>query len=149
MSSEILQLVGVFLISSTKFLFAPSTTVAFGYTYWETIVITITGGWFGVLVFYFFGRVVIDLFMRKYFKKKETQSPKFTRTNKMIIKVKTNFGIVGLALISPVTISIPVGSILAARYFGDNKWSIYYLMASIVFWSFVLTTISFQFKQLL
>lgn len=149
MSSEILQLVGVFLISSTKFLFAPSTTVGFGYSYWETILITITGGWFGVLVFYFFGRVVVDLFMRNYFKKKDAQKPKFTRTNKMIIKVKSKFGIVGLAFISPVTISIPVGSILAARYFGDNKLSIYYLMASIVFWSFTLTTISFYFKQML
>ncbi|MBL4625578.1 MAG: hypothetical protein JKY42_10635 [Flavobacteriales bacterium] len=148
MSAEILQLVGVFLISSTKFLFAPSTTVGFGYTYWETILITVTGGWFGVLIFFFFGKVVIDLFMRNYFKKKEKKS-KFTRTNKMIVKVKSNFGILGLALITPVTISIPVGSMLAARYFGESKLAIYFLMGAVVFWSFVLTTISFQFKQLL
>ena len=147
MQLELLQLIGLLLTSSTKFLFAPAATVGFGYSFWETIIITICGGWFGVLVFFFFGRVVVDLFMRRYFEKKKKQ--KFTRTNKLIIKVKANFGIVGLALITPVTISIPVGSILAARYFGDNKWAIYFLMASIVFWSFVLTTISIQFKQLI
>jgi membrane protein DedA with SNARE-associated domain len=148
-NSEILEIVGLFLMASTKFLFAPSTAVGFGYSYWETILITITGGWFGVLVFFFFGRVVVDLFMRKYFSKKKTEKPKFTKTNKLIIKVKSNFGIIGLALITPVTISVPVGSILAARYFGENKTAIYILMGSIVFWSFVLTSISFQFKQLM
>lgn len=84
--------------------------------------------------------------MKRYGKKKEKS--KFTKTNKMIIKVKSNFGIIGLAFISPVTISIPVGSILAARYFGNNKLAVYFLMGSIVFWSFLLTTISFQFKDL-
>jgi len=144
--TEILQLVTSFLLSSTKFLFAPSATLGLGYSYWETIAITIIGGWTGVIFFFYFGKLAVDWYMKRYGTKKEKS--KFTKTNKMIIKVKSNFGIIGLAFISPVTISIPVGSILAARYFGNNKLAVYFLMGSIVFWSFLLTTISIQFKGL-
>ena len=137
MKGEILQLVGLLLTSSTKFLFAPSLTTGFGYSYWET-----------VLIFYYFGKVVVELFMRNYFRNKKAKS-QFTRTNRFIIKVKNNFGILGLAIITPVMVSIPIGSILAARYFSHVRGVVYVLIAAVVFWAFVLTTISFQFKQVI
>lgn len=146
---EWLQLVGLFLLSSTKFLFAPSTVTAAGYSYFETLLITILGGWFGILVFYYFGRILIELIMRKYFSKKDKkQKSPFTFTNKLIVKTKIRYGIIGLALITPVTISIPVGAILAARYFSREKLTVPLLLFSIVLWSLILTTISVYFKGL-
>ena len=147
---DLMQLIGLFLLSSTKFLFAPSTVIAAGFTYFETLALTISGGWFGVLVFYYFGRVLIELIMRSYFSKspKKNKSP-FTFTNKLIVKTKAKYGIIGLALITPVTISIPVGSILAARYFSRVRITVPLLLASIVLWSLVLTTISTYFKELI
>jgi membrane protein YqaA with SNARE-associated domain len=144
-----LQLVGLVLLSSTKFLFAPSTVAASGYTYLETLIITTLGGWFGVLVFYYFGRVLVDLILRKYINKDSKKvKAKFTFSNKLIVKTKSKYGIIGLAFISPVTISIPVGSILAARYYSREKMTVPYLLLSIVFWSFTLSTISIYFKEL-
>ena len=142
-----LKLLGLFLLSSTKFLFAPSAVAASGFTYFETIVITISGGWFGVLVFYYFGRVVVDLILKINTKPKKNKSA-FTFTNKLIVKTKIKYGIIGLALITPVTISIPVGSILAARYFSRQKLTVPLLLFSIVLWSLILSTISIFFKDL-
>lgn len=142
-----LQIVGLMLLSSIKFLFAPATVLVSGFDYWDTILITTSGGWLGVLIFYYFGKIIVGLFMRRYFASKKKKQ-KFTRSNKLIIRIKSKFGIFGLALVSPVIISIPVGSILAARYFGDDKRAVYAMMGSVLLWSFALTTALTQFKDL-
>ena len=131
-----LQLIGLLLLSSTKFLFAPSTVTASGYSFLETLLITILGGWFGVIVFFYFGKVLIDLILRRYVSTDPKKvKPKFTFSNKLIVRTKAKYGIMGLALITPVTISIPVGCILAARYYSKEKMTVPYLLMSIVFWS--------------
>lgn len=142
-----LQIVGLLLLSSTKFLFAPSTVVAAGYDYKETIIITTLGGWMGVLIFYYFGRVLIELILRRFINPNKKKSP-FTFTNKLIIKTKVKYGIIGLAAITPVLISIPIGSIIAARYFSRVSLTVPYLLVAVLAWSLILTTISIQFKGL-
>lgn len=134
------------LLSSIKFLFAPPAVLAVGFSFWETIAITIAGGWIGVWFFYFFGKWAIDFYNKKYPPKEKKKQLKFTWKNKLIIKVKSGFGIYGLAFISPVTISIPVGSILAARYFSQDKKTVFILMAGIILWSFALTLFFTLFK---
>ncbi|RMG80601.1 MAG: hypothetical protein D6707_06140 [Bacteroidetes bacterium] len=57
------------------------------------------------------------------------------------MKVKSRFGILGVALITPVILSIPLGSMLAARFFSDNKMALPILMIAVLFWSVVLTTL--------
>ena len=54
----IFEIIGLILFSSVKFLFAPSTAYALGYTFWQTILISLIGGWLGVFVFYFAGSFV-------------------------------------------------------------------------------------------
>jgi len=56
----IFEIIGLILFSSVKFLFAPSTAYALGYTFWQTILISLIGGWLGVFVFYFAGSFVFD-----------------------------------------------------------------------------------------
>jgi len=48
---EALQVIGFILFSSVKFFFAPSTVYLVGYSYFETVAITVTGGILGVFVF--------------------------------------------------------------------------------------------------
>jgi membrane protein YqaA with SNARE-associated domain len=140
--NEILQILGLFLLSSTKFLFAPATIILSGYNFWQTILISTTGGWFGVYVFYFFGKLIMDYIFRKYFNKTEPKQvkKKFSKTNKMIVKTKTKYGIYGLAIITPVVISIPIGAIIAAKYYRKNKATIPILMSAVFAWSVILTT---------
>jgi hypothetical protein len=42
----------LFQFGGVKFLFAPTTATLAGFSYWQTILITIGGGIFGVYVFY-------------------------------------------------------------------------------------------------
>jgi membrane protein YqaA with SNARE-associated domain len=141
----------LFLLSSVKFFLAPPTGIAFGFSFFKTVTITTTGGISGVIFFYYFGRWVnrmIKRLIRKFKKKKkEEECPKkFTFQNKLIVKLKMFFGVNGLAIASPILISIPIGSILASRYFHKNTTPIVFCVWVLV-WSLALTGLSAIFRD--
>jgi len=45
----------------------------------------------------------------------------FTKMNKLMVKTKQRFGIYMLTLIAPLFFSIPLGSIICAKFYGDKK----------------------------
>ena len=141
---KLIEIVGLFLLSSVKFLFAPSASVAAGYGFVETLIITISGGVFGVFLFFFSGSWILAKW-GAYFPNKNP-SKKFSRKNKLIVSTKNKFGVIGLAILMGV-ISIPLASFLAARYFRYNPRTIPYLIASICLWSLGLTFFSIVIKN--
>ena len=64
----------------------------------------------------------------------------FTWKNKMIVLTVRRFGLVGIALLTPTLLSIPVGTIIAARYFRNPRKVVGYLCASVVLWSLILSS---------
>lgn len=142
--TDILQLVGLILLASVKFLFAPSTTYALGYTFWQTILISIVGGWFGVMVFYFAGSWVFDWWS----KISKPSDKKFSKKNRVIVWFKNDFGLLGITLVLGFA-SIPIVSLLAAKYFRHLPITIYALLISTVAWAFLLTGISIWLIPLL
>ncbi|MEQ8324151.1 MAG: hypothetical protein RIC15_08830 [Vicingaceae bacterium] len=142
--TEIIKVFGLLIISGVKFFFAPSTAILSGYSYLETIIITTSGGVGGLITFYYFGEFLQYVFTRS--KKKKKEKKKFTRLNRRIIKVKSTYGLIGLAILTPCLFSIPLGSLLAARYFDKDKRTLPFMIASVVLWSFVLTTFSLLFN---
>jgi hypothetical protein len=139
------EIFGLVLLSSVKFLFAPSVAIGAGFGYLQTIVITYCGGCLGILFFYFFGTFM----MRKFSKKTVSENRKkkiFTPTNKMIVKIKSKYGLIGLSFITPAIISIPVGTILAAKYFRKNPKTLSYLLTSLFIWCLFLSTLSYLLK---
>lgn len=142
MLTEITQIVGWILFSSVKFLFAPTFVYSAGYTYSETIMITMIGGAIGVLLFFYGGRAFFDWFAKTFSSKKSTNKKVVTKKNRLIVKIKNKYGVIGIAAVSPCLISIPIGAILASKYYRHDKRAIPTFMASVVFWSFTLTTIT-------
>lgn len=146
------EILAIVLLSSVKFLLAPSTAIAAGYGFLKTLVITFCGGSSGIIFFYYFGGWTLKklgCMGVSTTKVNEASIPKrkiFTKKNKWIIKIKSKFGLAGLSLITPGIISIPIGSILAAKYFRRNPNTLAYLVASVFLWSLALTSISMLFK---
>ncbi len=146
--TEIATALGIFLLSSVKFLFAPSAAVAAGYNFLETVSLTTFGGMAGVLFFYYAGSCVIEKIAALLQKMDNKPSGKkvFTRRNRIIVNVKLNFGLIGLAIISPALISIPIGSVLAARFYQGNPYVIPIMFVSTLLWSVGLTAFSLMVK---
>lgn len=139
------KLLSLFLLSAVKLFFAPGAALAAGYNFWQTFLITGSGGVFGVIVFYFFGHLIFSFWEnirhRRYARKGLLVPPRrsFSRRNRFIVTFKEKFGIIGLALVTPALLSIPVGSVVAARFYYGNKRTLPLLIFSTLGWAFGLS----------
>lgn len=142
---KILQILLVIILSATKFLTAPITSLNIGFGYLETLIITTVGGLIGVFFFFYLSSAIMLLFKKLAgsSSKKKSVRPKrkFTWKNKLIVHIKREYGLIGVAAITPTILSIPVGTFLAARYFPDKKKVITYLSASVIVWSVIVSSV--------
>jgi hypothetical protein len=99
--------------------------------------ITCSGAITGVILFTNISAVFLKWVHRikvKYFKSHE--HPKiFTKNNRMIIKVKKRFGLWGIAFVTPLGITIPLGAFIAERFYRDKKKVILALSVGVLFWN--------------
>jgi uncharacterized membrane protein len=143
---KLLQILLVVILSGTKFLTAPITSLNIGFGYLETLLITTIGGVIGVVFFYYLSAVIMVLIhkLSTMFQKGKSKPKKkrvFTLKNKLIVKVKREYGLIGLAAITPIFLSIPLGTFLAARFFQDQKKVLTYLSASVIVWSVIVSSV--------
>jgi len=142
---KVLQVLLVVILSSTKFLSAPITALNIGFGFVQTLIITTLGGMLGVVFFYFLSSMIMRLLQKispsSPEKAKAKRKKQFTWKNKMIVRVKRDFGLVGLAALTPTILSIPVGTFLAARYFDNTAKVLGYLCASVLVWSVIISSV--------
>jgi hypothetical protein len=128
--------VGLFLtgfgIGTIKFLFAHWSLhlASKDLPYWEIFISTTAGAWTSMAFFYFSSELLMKRAAKKRREKRikalETgipipQKKIFTRTNKIIVRIKRTIGIYGVTIIAPLFLSIPIGSIICAKFFGTEK----------------------------
>jgi uncharacterized membrane protein len=111
-----------------------------GFSFFESVTVTSLGGITGTIFFVFLSEKLIANYQklkRKRIEKKEIAKPKkiFTRSNRLIIKTKKRFGLAGIAFLTPLLFSFPLGCFVAVRFFKEKQKIIMYMCASVMFWS--------------
>ncbi|MCA6365359.1 MAG: hypothetical protein IM638_20170 [Bacteroidetes bacterium] len=147
---EIEQIGALLIAGATKFLFAPALSEYFGYNFAQSFFYTTSGGIIGILAFTFVGdwltavwrKLVIwvkALILRRNYKAWLRLKPKrFTRSTRFIVRIRGKFGMIGLAIITPCIISIPIGTFVINRFYS-KKWKIILvLLSSLLLWSLIL-----------
>lgn len=78
-----------------------------------------------------------------YIEKNTSANPKkvFTPRNRRLVKIWRKYGLVGIAFLTPVLISIPIGTIIANNMIHNKKKIFLYMFISIVFWSIFLNAV--------
>jgi hypothetical protein len=160
---EIFKLIQVVIISSIKFLFAPFISIGYGFNYFQTVIFTTLGGIAGLFFFYYLSKwlmrmyfiicpVVISYFggeeARKALQESQCRKPnrkKFTRKNKAIVNIRSKYGLIGIILLTPVLLSIPIGAFLAQKYYSRKNSVLVYLSLSVILWSFFISSFYFLF----
>lgn len=138
--SSILEIALLLIFAAIKFLFAAGYLLTDkGYPYFQTVIILIAGGTIGVFVFYYFSAFV-NRFINRLLKRKNPRKV-FTSQNRNIVKIKVKYGVYGIAFLSPIFISIPIGCFFASRFFANKKSTVPILLLGVVFWSIVLPII--------
>jgi hypothetical protein len=62
----------------------------------------------------------------------------FTKFNRRVIRTKNRFGLTGIAMLTPILLSIPIGAFLAERFYKHKGKVILYLSLASIFWCFTL-----------
>lgn len=118
----------------------PAVIIAYKSNYLLALTCSITGALFGTITFTYLSAGILkwwDKIKERWFKSKHPKKI-FTKSNRRIIRVKHRFGLTGIAIITPVLLSIPIGAFLAERFYKDKKKVILYLGVSAVAWSVIL-----------
>lgn len=138
-------------MSTVKFVFGGvPLALGLGFSFFEAVTVTSLGGFVGVTIFvYTSDKLIAYLKKRKILKQLENpnqiRKKSFTRTNKIIIIVKQRFGLLGISLLTPLLLSIPIGCFLAVRYFNDKQRILIYMFGSILFWSVSISSFKLLF----
>jgi hypothetical protein len=115
----------VFFLATVKFMFAPFTGHAIGLPFWETYLTSVAGGTVSATIFFFFSEFIMKISHKRKLQKANAgrlkAKRKFTKTNRGIIKVKRSLGIYGICFWAPFFLSVPIGSVVAAKFYGKES----------------------------
>jgi intein/homing endonuclease len=133
----------IIFFSSWKFAATfPIAIYAMGMSFTETILYTNIGGVLGTFISIYFSDFLIKMW-NKYWPEKlkfrRKTRKKFTKRNRRLVKIKLKYGLFGIVILSPVILSIPLGSFLTVKYYGIKKKNIIWLLTGQFVWSFVYT----------
>jgi len=126
----------LFGLATFKFMFAAFPGPALNISFIETYISIVLGGTLSSAVFYF----ASDYFMLKTNQKRKRKinqlllegkeipfKPKFTRVNKFIIFCKYKFGMYAICFWAPFFLSVPLGSIVVAKFYGKLNYTFLYV----------------------
>lgn len=108
-------------------------------------IISASGGIIGSIFYmYVFNKLNKQLNFSKLFwyfnfKKKKNKGLKISKTKRWFIKIKNNYGVIGIAAITPCFLSIPIGCFLISKFFGNKKVNFVFLIISILFWALLMS----------
>ena len=143
----------------------------YDFTFIETVSYCVIGGTLGVFIFTFFSKPLFaiwhflkiktkQLFKKKspfsdptadidtkleihyeYIEKEEKDRLLFTPKNRKLVRIWRKYGLAGIAFLTPVILSIPIGTIIANSLESNRKKVILYMFFSVLFWSVTMTSI--------
>lgn len=101
----------------------------------EGSLANVMGGIIGIVLFTYLGGFIQEYMARKY---PDSFGKKFTPTNRFLVRVKRRFGLNGIAALTPIALSIPVGVMFALSLTHDKKKILTSMLISMFFWATVL-----------
>ena len=131
---------GWMVFSFIKFIVMPSTAIAAGLNPWRVFAYSAGGAAVGLLALQ---PVVRSLFVRRAQVRRRKGKPAFTPNRRRIVRVKQNFGLLGIAFLGGL-VGVPVGALLAFKYFENRSDTLPVMILAYAAWSAFLTTLSVQ-----
>ena len=144
-----LLLIG-FGFGTFKFMFAAYLTYQAAYLsdvdvpYWNVVISTFLGAFVSFNFFFFFSGLLMERAKEKKLIKIKngTLKPKkqFSKMNKFIVKMKlSSFGYFVLVIVGPMVLSIPIGSIIIAKFYRRIKFTYWLEIVSLFVWANLFT----------
>ena len=137
-----LAVFSVGLLATFKFMFAPFTGPALELSFIETYLICVIGGTVSSFFFFYFSRYLM-IKLKSYSVKKQKTKKVFTKTNKIVVWIKLKFGIIGICFWAPFFFSVPLGSIVVAKFYGKKKAAFFLIFLGMNINAFITTSLAY------
>jgi hypothetical protein len=138
------------VILSSTWKFAATFPVAiygFRMSFSQTVLYTNTGGILGIIFSGLLSKGLIKLYITFWPKKlKRKPRKRFTKNNRRLVRLKTKYGLHGIVFLTPVLLSIPVGTFLVTKYYKQTILNYLYLLTSQIIWSLIYTFFYIKIK---
>jgi uncharacterized protein (DUF2062 family) len=135
-------------------MFAPFTGALLKLSFIETFLICAIGGSVSAAVFFYSSEYFIVRSIANKRKRQQEalaqglvwlEKPKFTKTNKLIVKMKRTFGIYGICFWAPFFLSVPIGTIVTAKFYGKLKKSFPLIVFGMFLNSLIMSSFAYLF----
>jgi len=100
---------------------------------WLLLLLTLIGGIIGIVIFTQIGYDLEKWLVKKFPK----WFKRFTLKNRILVKLRRNWGIWGISFLTPILLGIPVGVALCLTLTTDKRKIIKPMVLSLVSWTLV------------
>jgi len=138
------EILGWIFMSIVKFVVTPSLMVVAGYSCILTVIVNTLGAFLGVVIFYIRGKRIFNWIAGLNWGGEKKNKKVVTPSRRRMVDLKNKYGFAGVLFLS-VIISVPVASVLVAKYFSDKPGAMFILGLAYFVWSIILTGISCSF----
>jgi hypothetical protein len=118
-----------FLWSTVKYLIGVGVAVASFHTPMYGFIFTSAGAFMGVVLFTY-----SEFWLEGYLKKYSKPKKRFTKTKRRLVWLRLHGGLPLIALLTPLILSIPVGTLLCTTFIHEKHKIILWQSISIAFW---------------
>ena len=137
----------VFFLAHVKFLFASSIAKAStDLSFTEIFLSTLIGAIFCFNLFFFLSKKIMSIAHKKRVEayiKGSKRKKNFTKKNKLIVRLKkSKMGFVLICTLVPLFLSIPIGTIVVAKFYGDRIKAYFIVSITLIIVSFLLSLLS-------
>jgi hypothetical protein len=122
MEEIILKCLAVALTCTFKYIIGVFAALGAGLNFIETLISTVAGGMFGVIVYLYLWDAIIFVYHKIRPPKPQTFKP-VGKHRRRVLKIIIKYEVVGIAVLTPILLSVPIGTILASSI-EKNKWRI-------------------------
>jgi hypothetical protein len=126
------KIISIFLLSSTKFLLGVGAVLLTDYSFGKAFSVIAIGGIAGVIFYLFLFNLIVK------FTQKRGPKIKFSKWRRFMIHLKQKGGLLGIAALTPIILSIPLGIALSISLQAKKRNILLTHCISIVFWSVTL-----------
>jgi hypothetical protein len=141
-------------LATIKFMFSAIPGPALGLNYVETVISIFVGAVISAAFFFFSAEYFMQRaqkkrmkLMQEAHKNGETIAQKrvFSRMNKGVVRLKLRFGKIGICFWAPFLLSVPVGSIIVAKFYGKYSFTFLYVILGMLINSLLTSFIVYVF----
>jgi hypothetical protein len=105
------------------------------------VAANVGGAWISCALTYFLAATLFERARRKRVVNPK-QKPTFTRVNKFIVRTKSSrFGFLLMVGLAPTWLSVPFGTLVVTKFYGERRYTLPSIMLSLFLWSILLTSI--------